>query len=80
MAPIAVEEGSSESENWHYLSMEYVDGLDLAELKLAEDAGLTTWDAPGYIVLHVTASPSTTARTREVREKSESVTRAVGAW
>ena len=23
--------------------------------KLAEDAGLTTWDAPGYIVLHLSA-------------------------
>ena len=29
--------------------------IPLEQRKLAEDAGLTTWDAPGYIVLHLSA-------------------------
>jgi type III secretion protein V len=29
--------------------------INMEQRKLAEDAGLTTWDAPGYIVLHLSA-------------------------
>jgi len=29
--------------------------INMDQRKLAEDAGLTTWDAPGYIVLHLSA-------------------------
>jgi type III secretion protein V len=29
--------------------------ISMEQRKLAEDAGLTTWDAPGYIVLHLSA-------------------------
>lgn len=29
--------------------------ITMEQRKLAEDAGLTTWDAPGYIVLHLSA-------------------------
>jgi len=29
--------------------------INVDQRKLAEDAGLTTWDAPGYIVLHLSA-------------------------
>ena len=29
--------------------------ISIEQRKLAEDAGLTTWDAPGYVVLHLSA-------------------------
>ena len=29
--------------------------ISMEQRKLAEDAGLTTWDAPGYVVLHLSA-------------------------